>query len=240
MFSVVIPLYNKERYIRKALLSVFGQTFTAYEVIIINDGSTDGSKEIVAELSSLSHKPIRIIDQKNQGVSAARNTGVIYSNFEHIAFLDADDWWEPEFLHEMKKLIHDFPEAGIYGSSFRIVKETGVKLPEIGVQKGFQRGYINYFKTYLNTFNTPFNCSFVVVQKTAFNKVDGFNTHLRYGEDLDLWVRLALNFKMAYINYPLAFSNQDFSQSHRALGNRLWLPQENYIFNLDYLQKRRK
>ena len=93
MISIVIPLYNKEQQIGKTLESVFAQSFQDYEVVIVNDGSTDKSVEIV---EGMADKRIRLINQKNSGVSAARNKGIQESRGEYIAFLDADDEWKPD------------------------------------------------------------------------------------------------------------------------------------------------
>ena len=94
MISVVIPLYNKEKYIKRAIESVLNQTFQKFEIIVVNDGSTDKSAEIVQNIKD---PRIRLINQKNAGVSAARNRGIQEAKYEYIAFLDADDFWEKIF-----------------------------------------------------------------------------------------------------------------------------------------------
>ena len=115
-FSVIIPLYNKAPYIRKALESVFAQTYTDYELIGVDDGSSDNSlavaKQCITDRCAVdrhdgcrSALPVEIIEQANSGVSAARNNGVAASSGDYIAFLDADDWWEPTFLEKMAKII---------------------------------------------------------------------------------------------------------------------------------------
>ena len=107
MFSIIIPLYNKAAYIEKAIRSVMCQTYQEFEVIVVDDGSTD---ESFAQLSVISQQlsveepdkfiKIKIVQQENQGVSTARNNGVKLAKYDYIAFLDADDWWEPTFLRE--------------------------------------------------------------------------------------------------------------------------------------------
>ena len=97
-FSIVIPLYNKRAYIARCLRSVFSQTHTEFEIVVVNDGSTDGSEH---ELEKLPDERLRRIDQANQGVSIARNTGVEAARHDIVFFLDADDTWEPTFLEEM-------------------------------------------------------------------------------------------------------------------------------------------
>ncbi len=96
MFSVVIPVFNKSQYIEKCLLSVACQTFQDFEVIIINDGSTDNSIEIIENIISLNYfKKVKLINKLNEGVSISRNYAVKHAINDFIAFIDADDWWEP-------------------------------------------------------------------------------------------------------------------------------------------------
>ena len=238
MFSVIIPLYNKANYIEKAIQSVLQQTFRDFELIIINDGSTDKSSEKIADLND---ERIRIINQSNAGVSIARNNGVKHSRYSNIAFLDADDWWNEHFLQEMSDLITHFPEAGMYGSSYFVVK-NGIKTrAQVGINADFRVGYIDYFDVYARTFWVPINCSFVVVRKSVFDEEEGFKSGLKFGEDLDLWVRIALKHKVGYINKPLAYSNQDVDIQSRALGSdKFWKPGEHVLFNLDYLAAQEK
>lgn len=238
MFSVIIPLYNKEHYISKAIHSVLSQTFADLELIIIDDGSTDNSLEVVRAFKDIR---IKILEQPNQGVSSARNNAVWEAQYNYIAFLDADDWWDQKILAEMRKLIIECPDAKLFGSSFKIVKHGQERIPNIGLPQNFTKGYIDYIKTYEQTFVTPFNCSFVIVKKDTFQTMGGFNSKLKFGEDFDLWLRIALKHRTAYNNMPLAFSNQDVEANQRALGQeKQWKPSEHYIFNQGYLHEEEK
>lgn len=116
-FSVIIPLYNKAPYIGKALQSVLEQTFDDFEIIVVDDGSTDDSYSVAKAVLETSERPFKLIHQENAGVSTARNKGVAASSGEYICFLDGDDWWAPTFLEKMDELIQDYPEAGIYGTN---------------------------------------------------------------------------------------------------------------------------
>ena len=235
MISVVIPLYNKEKYISKAIQSVLDQTFTDFELIIVNDGSTDDGP---AKVRRFTDHRIRMIDQPNAGVSIARNNGVNLAKYDYIAFLDADDWWHPDFLLGMKKLIDAYNDAAIYGCNYFYVKNRQNRISKVGIPESFEAGYINYFKTYANTFTVPFNCSFVVVNRQKFNDVGGFNPKLKFGEDFDLWVRMALKNKVAYQNKPLAYSNQDVQVENRALGfGKLYNKEHHCIFNFGFLKE---
>lgn len=109
-FSVVIPLYNKEKYIRNTLKSVLDQTVHNFEIIVVDDGSTDGSLQAA---NSIANEKIKVISQKNAGVAVARNVGVENAKADYIAFLDADDKWQPNYLENIEKLIDEFPESDI-------------------------------------------------------------------------------------------------------------------------------
>lgn len=234
MFSVIIPLYNKADYLAKTINSVLEQTFRDFELIIINDGSTDNSLLVIEQFSD---KRITVINQINSGVSVARNNGVKWAKFEYIAFLDADDWWDSHFLEEMARLIMSYQEAGLYGCSYNRVKNAILYPANIGTDKNFIEGYIDYFQVYARTFWSPINCSFVVVKKSIFEEVGGFLNDLKFGEDFHLWAKIALKYKVAYLNKEMAFSNQDVNPIHRALGNdRFYHTNTHYIFNLSFLE----
>ena len=238
MFSVVIPLYNKANYIQKAIESVLSQKMQAFELIIVDDGSTDNSLQKASRFKDVR---IRTVQQSNAGVSVTRNRGVEQANFPYIAFLDADDWWHSEFLMEMWRLILQFPQACLYGSNYYYVKHGQHKVEYKGLPDGFTKGYVDYFAMYGRSFCVPFNCSFVVVQREAFLKAGGFCPALNLGEDLDLWIRLTLTGKVAYLNKPLAYSNQDVVAEHRAIGtHRLHDPARHILFNLGYLSNEEK
>lgn len=234
MFSVVIPLYNKADYIEKAVVSVLQQTYPTFELIIINDGSTDDSWQRVARYNDAR---IQLIDQPNSGVSVTRNRGVLVASFEYVAFLDADDWWEPTFLEQMAQLIQKYNEAILFGCNYYYVKHGRCKVEPKGLTETFRAGYIDYISAYSSQFCVLLNCSFVVVQKQAFLAVGGFKPNLRFSEDFDLWIRLALVGKVAYLNTPLAYSNQDVIAQSRAIGGyNLYHPDAHFIFNADYLK----
>jgi glycosyltransferase involved in cell wall biosynthesis len=241
MISVIIPLYNKAPYITKCLESVASQTYREFEVVVVDDGSTDGSVEAVSEFQGLRVSELgdlagfRLIRQENAGVSVARNNGVKEARFDFIAFLDADDWWEPDFLLEMKSLIIDFPDAGVYGCRYFWLK-NGVGRVAPNHESDLFRGYLNYIKAYTYAWWMPLTSISVVIRKDVFVDSGGFNPKLKFGEDFDLWIRLALQQKIAYSNRPLAYYNQDVSLNTRALGTgKHWSPEEHFIFNLDYL-----
>jgi glycosyltransferase involved in cell wall biosynthesis len=203
-FSIVIPLYNKARSIADTVASVLAQRLADFELIIVDDGSTDGSAQVVEGIQD--HR-IRLVKRENGGVSAARNTGIRLAAAEHIAFLDADDLWLPDFLEDMLALTRDFPNAGIYGAAYWHQVQGDRYLEEFGLPEGF-RGYIpSYFAHAVR--HLLFWTSAVVVKKTALQQSGGFNEGICFGEDLDLWFRLALEHPTAFYNKPLAVYNKD-------------------------------
>ena len=233
-FSVIMPLYNKAPYVKKALESVFIQTYTDYEVIVIDDGSTDNSADIVRELVNgkwkLVNDQITLISQKNAGVAAARNNGVKASRGEFVCFLDADDWWEPTFLEEMDKLIKEYPEAGLYATNYVYYKpgKTHVALR-------LKRGYMNYPEAYLKSSMMPVTSITTCMPKKVFDEMGGFPVGIKLGEDFLLWAKTAIHYKVAFSEKPFAYYNNDVPASLRATRN-LHAPAHHMLFNLDSLE----
>lgn len=192
MFSIIIPLYNKETYISRSIQSVLQQSYSNFELIIVNDGSTDNSQSIV---ESIDDNRIRLINQKNAGVSAARNRGVKESKFEFVAFLDADDYWLPNHLEVLANLIADFQaEASVFSTNFsRIFKEKTTQLNRNDLYRGI---VTNYFKATKKLSLTHSSC--ICIQKNLFLDVGGFDTRFSMGEDIDLWKKLARRSLFAY------------------------------------------
>ena len=236
-FSVIIPLYNKAPYVRKTVESVLGQTLGDYELIIIDNGSNDGSSEIVAGFTDPRIQIIRL--EENVGVSNARNKGVEISSAPNITFLDADDWWEPTFLEEMAGLIERHPNAGIYGTSYWMVKNSKKRLAPIGVDDGFTEGEINYCTVYAKTLCMPLTSITVAIPRAVFDEAGGFKPHLKLGEDFDLWIRIALKHKVVFLNKPLSNYNQDVDVTYRGT-NHLHDPKEHMLWNLGYLESEEK
>jgi glycosyltransferase involved in cell wall biosynthesis len=238
MFSIIIPLYNKADYVAKAINSVLNQTFTEFELIIVNDGSTDNSLEIVGAIHD---GRIRIINQKNSGVSTARNNGAKSARFDYVAFLDADDWWDATFLQEMSVLTRKYPKAELYASNYNVVRK-GREISSITI-RDIEDGYINYFDLFLEIKAGPVCSSAVCIKKQCFFNENGFKANLKSGEDLELWFRVACKYKIAYRNRVLAFYNQDVDTAFRAVGN-VFPPENHYLFCLDdlnmYMQTNKK
>ena len=235
-FSVIIPLYNKAPYVAKAIESVLSQTFADYELIIVDDGSKDDSAAIAAHVIE-GHANCRLVCQENAGVSMARNKGVAVSKGDYLCFLDADDWWDFHFLEEMSKLIDEFPDAGIFGTSYIIVNETKHKtrVSPIGVEAGFEKGYINYCQVYAKTLAMPLTSITVAIPRLVFEEMKGFPKGIKLGEDFLLWIHIAQKYKVAFLNKPLAHYNQDVDAVNRGVG-KLYEPQEHMLWNLKDLE----
>jgi len=239
-FSVIIPLFNKAPYVAKAIGSVLSQTFTDYELVIMDDGSKDNSFEI-AQKSIVGRGHCHLFQQQNVGVGMARNNAVALSQGECLCFLDADDWWEPTFLEEMSKLIEVFPDAGIYGTNYTIVNETKRKtrVANVGVDEEFEKGYINYCQVYAKTLNMPLWTGAVCMPRKVFDEMGGFPQGIKLGEDFLLWIRIAMKYKVAFLNKPLAYYNQDVDAANRGVG-RLYNPEEHMLWNVEFLAEEEK
>ncbi len=192
--SVVIPLYNKRATIRRSLDSVLRQTFADFEIIVVDDGSTDGGGEIAAETGD---RRVRVLRQPNRGVSAARNRGIADAAAGLVAFLDADDFWAPEFLATILDLAQSYPDAGMYLTGRRHVYPDGsaidvwAALPE-GRGMGILPSY----------FAAPeegglAHSSAVAVPGAVLRAVGGFQEGAHMGEDVDMWVRIAARYPVA-------------------------------------------
>lgn len=202
-FSVVIPLYNKEKTIERAIRSVLNQTVQDFEIVVVNDGSTDGGPQVV---EGIRDTRIRLIQQENQGVSAARNRGIAEARSDLIAFLDADDEWKPEFLETIMGLRSNFPQANVFATSYIFCDGNGIhSAPGInGITNHPWEGILeNYFDIAAKS-DPPLCSSAVAVTKTAITLIGGFPVVVRNGEDLLTWAKLAIRYQIAYSTLPSA------------------------------------
>ncbi len=230
-FSIITPLYNKAPYIAHAIDSVFAQTCSDWELVIMDDGSTDGSlaeaRRCVENDEALER--VHIYTQPNAGVAVARNRAVAYSQGEYLCFLDADDWWQPTFLEEMAQLIHDYPDAGLYATNYVYYKphKTHVAL-------NIPTGYIQYAQAYLNSVAMPVWTGAAAMPRQVFDKMGGFSVGVRLGEDFLLWAKTAMHYPVAFLNRPLAYYNNNVPTMQRAT-RHLYAPEHNMLFRLDAL-----
>lgn len=228
-FSVIMPLYNKAPYVEKAICSVLEQTYSHYELIVINDGSTDNSAEIAKKLLE-GVTNAKFINQQNSGVATTRNNGVAIAKGEYVCFLDADDWWDVSFLQEMSLFIKEYPEAGIWGTNYWYVKRG---MTRVGVR--CETGYINYPFVYKSQTSMPLWTGAVSMSKETFIKYGGFPVGIKLGEDFLLWTKIALERKVAFLNKPVAYYNNNVPATMRATRN-LHKPEHHMLFMMSELE----
>ena len=196
MISVIIPLYNKEAGIATALSSVLAQSYQDFEIVVVDDGSTDGS---VAVIKTFNDPRIRLIQQQNAGVSAARNRGIAEAQGEYVAFLDADDEWMPGFLAEMIALQKAYPECRAQAINY-IYCSNGAKSPTTLHKIPFkgERGILtNYFEV-ASCSHPPVWTSAVCIERELLQEIGGFPVGVKSGEDLLTWARIAVRTQWAY------------------------------------------
>lgn len=255
--SIIVPLYNKAPYVTKALESIASQTYTDWECIIVNDGSTDNSLEVVdAWLKENIDEHLcsigghwRLINHPNAGVSAARNHGIAESNGECVCFLDADDWWTSMFLEEMMKFAEEYTEAGLYACNYWYYKpgKTHVAVKRVYSQDGKVcedngwGGYMNYPKTYCGgempiwTGATMLRKSIIEKREVRNEKGEVFPVGITLGEDFLLWSKIALQYKVAFLNKPLAYYNNDIPASLR-LTRHLHAPETHMLWHINRIE----
>ncbi|MFV8342158.1 glycosyltransferase family 2 protein [Flavobacterium sp. XS2P39] len=212
MFSVIIPYYNKSKYIQRCLDAVLNQTFQEFEIILVNDGSTDNGLHFI-----LDNYPntITVINQENKGVSAARNTGIQQAKYPFIAFLDADDCWHNQFLEKIKTVIDAEKDIKIIGTHYSRNKKFLTM--DSGTLDYFK--FENYFKSALK--NTYFSSSSTIITTDFFTKDVGFNTYLKKGEDIDIWIRAVQSGGNAFYikNTLVYYSDEDANQATNSKGS---------------------
>lgn len=240
-FSVIIPLYNKERYIKRAINSVLNQTFQDFEIIVVNDGSTDFGVEILKKIKDLR---IRIYNRKHQGVSFARNFGIKKSQGKYIAFLDADDRYNKVFLMTIYNLIKKYKSIKFFATSFKTIYSKAVST-RTSYDKQKDCLIDNYI---LEMSKAEQNDFYLHISSVAIEKKLLLSTGLFYcpkkwrnvdviGEDFELWIRLSLKYnKVAYSNKlgsiyyrnticnttkGLLKNNIDFSFVEKSLNNKI-------------------
>ncbi|MBC5841200.1 glycosyltransferase family 2 protein [Flavobacterium sp. F-380] len=210
-FSVIVPLYNKENFIEATLQSILDQSFFDFEILIIDDSSTDSSLKIANTLASAKVKIIQ--HKKNQGLSAARNSGIKMASGQYIAFLDADDCWDVNYLETIVGLIDKYPEAKLFATNYLEIYSKTVSLtPRTKLQfPGSNFLVHDFFKSSLNQ---PIYCpSSLCVSKAVFNSIGCYEEKITFGEDVDFNIRVNTTFQLAYstsslVKYTVNSENQ--------------------------------
>ena len=182
LVSVIIPNYNHTRFIPTAIRSVLAQHYPHYEIIVVDDGSTDDSREVVAQFG----EQVRYIWQKNQGLAGARNTGIQAATGELIGLLDADDEWSPEFLEEMVRLAGEHPDGLAFYSMAQCMDVDGNDLPQLVGGPPVESDRL-YQKLLRANFIIP---STVLIRRNTLLDAGLFDANLKFCEDWDLWLRI--------------------------------------------------
>jgi glycosyltransferase involved in cell wall biosynthesis len=193
-FSIVITVYNKEKFVKNTLNSVLQQTFSDYEIIVVNDGSTDSSEAII---TAFEDDRIHYFFKKNEGVAIARNFGIDKAKAAYICFLDADDYWFPTFLETMNKYIQKLPEQKVFACAIEVESKKKSFAAEYSIERKSDFEMVNFFD------GSQKECvlwtSSVVIHNSVFEKVGIFDSNIKKCEDTELWIRIGLQFPIVFI-----------------------------------------
>lgn len=189
--SIIIPVYNGEKTIRETILSVLNQTYQNFEIVIINDGSTDSTLEVI---SSIPNPQIKVFSYPNTGVSASRNRGITLASGEYISFIDADDLWTPDKLEAQLKALQEHPQAAVAYSWTDWIDESGQVIYGGGHHQIAGEVYAHLF---LGDFIE--GGSNVLIRKSALDEVGVFDESINFSEDWELWLRLAARYQFEVV-----------------------------------------
>lgn len=205
LISIVVPLYNKEGHIGKTLDSILDQIYKEFEVLVVDDGSTDASADVVRSYTD--HR-IQLIQTSNQGVSSARNKGIEAAKGQWVAFLDADDWWDKEFLSEMRGAIEQYPDEKVFASGrSRVFLQKTERYNHKLLPADGQLALLNYFQVIAS--HLPLiNSSNACISKELILGNNGFKAGQRKHEDHDLWMRICVDQQVVFLNKNLSFYNK--------------------------------
>ncbi len=213
IFSVIVPLYNKSSTVNRAIDSVLNQTFTDYELIIVNDGSTDSSLSEINKYANF--EKVNIINQKNQGVSIARNTGILNAEGELITFLDPDDEWESNHLECIYNVYQSCGKINaIYFTCYMLILSIGKNINTLNevsnkiLDGDYYKVCTNLFDIYYDFKNGLIHTNSVMIPKKVFDKVGLFVKGLKRMEDMDMWCRVM-------IYYPAVCIGETTTKYHR-------------------------
>ena len=211
--SVLIPTYNRRAYVQEAIDSVLAQTYENFEIIVVDDGSTDGTGEALRERYG---DRIQHVWQENAGESVARNRGAEMARGEYIGLLDSDDLWLPEKLAEQIVLLDGNPDLVLVFSQARLIDQAGNLVDAPPTNHDLQSADLEPDRMYVaNSIHT--GGSSVVMRRDVFCRSGGFDPTIRFGEDWDLWLRLVRTGSFGFGSKPLALARRHPSGQHRSL-----------------------
>jgi glycosyltransferase involved in cell wall biosynthesis len=213
--TALIPTYNSETYICDAVDSVLAQTFPVREIIVVDDGSTDRTQEVLAKYKT----KIKYIRQVNAGPPAARNAGIARATGEFIALLDSDDLWVPQKLQLQMEYIDKHPECGLVYTDMKTFDDTGIIEESVKMSRNLTLPSGRIFPQMF--VETLFQTSAVLIRKSCIDRVGGFDTSLRMGDDYEFFLRIARHYELGYVDEPLVLYRQHPSQGTRTWGKLL-------------------
>ena len=213
--STIIPTYNCQKYIRDAVDSVLSQTYPVHEVIVVDDGSTDGTEEVLADYAGR----IRYFRQSNSGPPVARNTGLANATGDFIALLDSDDLWVPNKIQRQMEYLESHPTCGLVYSDMKTFDDGGIIEESVKVSRNLMMPSGHIFPQMFA--ETLFQTSSVLVRRSCVDAVGGFDESLRMGDDYELFLRLAHRFELGYVDEPLVLYRQHATQGTRTWGKQL-------------------
>ncbi len=214
--SVVIPAYNSERYVADAIKSVLAQTYRPTEVLVVDDGSSDGTSAVVQAFGGI----VRYLHQSNRGEPAARNLGLRHAQGEYVAFLDADDLWLPEKLELQMRYFADHPNCAVVYTDMSTFDDSGIVDASVKVRFNITFPEGNIFVPLFR--ETLFGSGSVVFRKSCVDKVGYFDEQFLIGCDYEMWLRMSRHFEFGVVDRPLLMYRQHPKMSTRGLGRALW------------------
>ncbi len=247
--SIIVPFYNARHTLQRCVQSIFSQrVFTmpsenTFDLLLVDDGSEDSSFEIVGALQPPTNLSVQLLRLTHQGESVARNRGVEQAQGEYITFLDADDYWHPDYLLRMMQLQEAFPNEALYSCKYKVVEkgrflETIRNIVWLGETKqisSFQCGYINYLRSYAQGAGTPICNDCVLIKREVYLALGGFDERLTMCADFLLYAQIALRYKVAYLDCALAYYDQDSNQNQ--VSKQLQKPEKHAVFHTEILEK---
>ncbi|MGR3294293.1 MAG: glycosyltransferase family 2 protein [Candidatus Scalindua sp.] len=189
--SVVIPLYNAEKYIGDTLESVLAQTYNVFEIIVVNDGSTDSSLDVVKKYSD-----VTVISQENQGEAGARNKGVVLSKGDFIAFMDHDDLWVPDKLKIQMEYFENNPQVGLVYSQYTSFRDGKI------LRTRPQNGYSGWIFTKL-LYKSIIQASTVIVKRECLDVVGPYDEAFAFADEYDMFLRVSKKFQCGFVDKGL-------------------------------------
>lgn len=217
LISVIIPTYNRALYLADAIGSVFRQSFTDYEIVVVDDGSTDDSKKIIAPYLDR----LRYVYQENMGEAAARNRGIREARGKWVAFLDSDDMWEPRALETLVQASGIYPKAGLIAMRGRMIRTNGTRTERIIGKKSAGP----FYSTASLLWGDGGGVLMPMIRKSIFEKTGVFDETIASATDCDMWLRISFHTQMVCVHEPLLLCrlHEDNLSGNKALNARMWL-----------------